>query len=125
MVITSQDESNINTILDEILKHKFSIEFAYPVDYIGLQLLDYPNIIKKPMDISTIRKNLEDKIYTSPEAALDDIQLIWDNCKIYNIESSYIYEAATKVEKHADKIIKKYYKKYKKTVKTLADLHEK
>lgn len=32
-----------------------SLEFRQPVDYIGLQLHDYPAIVKKPMDIGTVK----------------------------------------------------------------------
>lgn len=32
-------------------------EFHAPVDYTSLELHDYPDVIKRPMDLSTIRKN--------------------------------------------------------------------
>ena len=32
-----------------------SSEFQEPVDYIGLGLTDYPNIIENPMDLSTVK----------------------------------------------------------------------
>ena len=32
-----------------------STEFRRPVDYMGLNLLDYPTIIKKPMDLSKVK----------------------------------------------------------------------
>ena len=41
-------------------------------------------IVKKPMDLGTVKKNLSASKYTSVKKALDDIQLIWDNCKLYN-----------------------------------------
>ncbi len=124
MVISSQDENNLKTIINEILKHKYSNYFAEPVDVSGLGLFDYNDIIKKPMDLSTIRKNLESKTYSKPEEALDDIQLIWDNCKIYNREDSFIYDAAEKIEKLADKTIKKYYKKYIKKINIISSIQK-
>jgi bromodomain-containing factor 1 len=47
-------------------------------------LIDYPKIIKNPMDLSAINKKLREERYQSVEEVLDDIQLIWDNCKLYN-----------------------------------------
>jgi hypothetical protein len=42
------------------------------------------------MDISTVKKKLGNVEYTSLQEVLDDIQLIWNNCKRYNIEGSVI-----------------------------------
>ena len=114
MSLSHIDEKNILSILDNILKNKLSSIFQFPVDVKGLNLYDYYDIIKKPMDLSTIRNNIYNKIYKEPYQALDDIQLIWDNCKTYNIEGSDIHNDALKMEKYADRIIKKIYKKYKK-----------
>lgn len=47
-------------------------------------LTDYPQLVKYPMDLSTINKKLREERYHIVEEVLDDIQLIWDNCKIYN-----------------------------------------
>lgn len=33
--------------------------FLEPVDYVALKLMDYPTIIKRPMDLGTVRKKLE------------------------------------------------------------------
>ncbi len=35
-----------------------SIWFLAPVDYLALKLLDYPRIVKQPMDFGTIRKKV-------------------------------------------------------------------
>ena len=47
-------------------------------------LTDYLTIIKKPMDLSTVRTNLDNNEYDYIEEVLNDLQLIWDNCKLYN-----------------------------------------
>jgi len=41
-----------------------------PVDWKGMGLFDYPTLIKKPMDLGTVKKNLSGRKYkTIPEAA--------------------------------------------------------
>ncbi len=40
------------------------------------------------MDLSTVNNKLKDEKYNSVEEVLDDIQLIWDNCKTYNQHGS-------------------------------------
>ena len=54
----------------------------------GLGLTDYYDIIKTPMDLGTVKKNLKANKYKFVEDCLNDIQLIWDNCKQYNAEGS-------------------------------------
>ena len=57
------------------------------------------------MDLGTVRSNLLKNKYESTEEFLNDIQLIWDNCKKYNQEGSGIFNIALKVEKHTEKAI--------------------
>ena len=47
-------------------------------------MTDYTFIIKNPMDLGTAGEKLRLEKYRYVEEALDDIQLIWDNCKTYN-----------------------------------------
>jgi hypothetical protein len=54
------------------------------VDWKGWNLPDYPSVVKKPMDLSTVKKNMKSNKYINIEEFLQDIQLIWDNCHLYN-----------------------------------------
>ena len=47
---------------------------------------------------------MADDQYESVEECLADIQLIWDNCKLYNTEDSPIYKLALSMEAHAAKL---------------------
>ncbi len=40
------------------------------------------------MDLSTVKQKLDENKYVLLSDALDDIQLIWDNCKLFNLEGS-------------------------------------
>ena len=73
-----------------------------------LQLLDYPEIIQKPMDLSTVKENLLGGKYGTYEDAFNDIQLIWDNCKLYNMMGSEIYRICERMEKIAKRQIQKF-----------------
>ncbi len=61
-----------------------SADFRNPVDWKAYNLIDYPMIIKKPMDLGTVKKNLNNNVYETVEDFLRDIDLIWTNCKTYN-----------------------------------------
>lgn len=46
--------------------------------------MDYPTIITHPMDLSTVKNKLGKKLYENVEDCLEDINLIWENAKLYN-----------------------------------------
>ncbi|OMJ75337.1 hypothetical protein SteCoe_25533 [Stentor coeruleus] len=60
--------------------------FLKPVDYIALNIPDYIEIISKPMDLGTIKKKLNTKHYESTDDYLEDIYLIFENCRKYNTD---------------------------------------
>ena len=80
------------------------MHFRNPVDFVRLGLPDYPKVIKKMMDLKKVKENLADDQYESVEECLADIQLIWDNCKLYNTEDSPIYKLALTMEAHSAKL---------------------
>lgn len=71
-------------ILHSLLEMPESVAFRKPVPHKALKLEDYKNIIKKPVDLNLIRRQNNEGKYKSIEEVLDDIQLCWDNCKLYN-----------------------------------------
>lgn len=64
--------------------------FRTPVDWKTMGLLDYPQIIKHPMDLGTIKSNLEAGKYSSKEEVAADIRLVWTNCMLYNTDGSEV-----------------------------------
>merc|ERR1719210_2489127 len=58
--------------------------FYQPVDVKALNLHDYHDVIKKPMDLSTVQANLDRESYKSKEEFAADIRLIFENCATYN-----------------------------------------
>lgn len=75
------------------------------------------------MDLGTVSKKLAAGKYRLVEECLDDLQLIWDNCKLYNAYASvmkhtlknifyfflkWIWKLADKLEKSFKKYVKNY-----------------
>ncbi|OMJ79332.1 hypothetical protein SteCoe_20674 [Stentor coeruleus] len=87
-----------NLIIYLIEQHE-SIDFLDPVDPDKLKIPTYRKIIKKPMDINTIRNKIQNHKYEAIEDSLKDIQLIWDNCRTFNQEKSVIVKRANIMEK--------------------------
>jgi len=49
-------------------------------------LQDYYRIIKHPMDLSTIKKKLDSQQYSCAKECIDDFNLMFNNCFMYNGE---------------------------------------
>jgi hypothetical protein len=75
------------------------------VPWKDLGLSDYPEVIKRPMDLTTCRRNLSKNKYKSYADFFADLQLIWDNCKTYNLAESEIYKLADTMEKFTKKLV--------------------
>jgi hypothetical protein len=58
---------------------------------------DYFEVVKNPIDLSTIRGKLENGDYTDPWQYINDIQLMFDNAWLYNRKTSKVYKACSKV----------------------------
>lgn len=64
--------------------------FLQPVDPIRDECSDYFTIIKKPMDLGTVRKKLETDQYHTVEQWKEDVNLIWTNTVTYNGQKALI-----------------------------------
>ena len=73
-----------------------------------MELLDYPEVIKNPMDLGTVKSKLLSGKYKTYEEVFNDIQLIWDNCKLYNRAGSPITKICELMEKNAKGKIDKF-----------------
>ena len=71
-------------VLKPIWEHQFAWPFQAPVDAIKLGIPDYFAIIKKPMDLGTIRDRFENNFYRSSDEAMADFAQIFANCFKYN-----------------------------------------
>ena len=58
------------------------------MDHVALNLPDYLDIIKTPMDLGTVEENFQNNAFEKIEDLLSQVQLIWDNCKLYNLPGS-------------------------------------
>ena len=82
--LSRDDNKKFSNIIRALEKRPESFDFLKPVDYKSLGLDNYPLIIKRPMDLSTVRKKLKGNKYSNISEALSDLTLIWENCRTYN-----------------------------------------
>jgi len=91
--------SAMQKLVSQIYARHDAEPFREAVDWKTLGLFDYPQIIKKPMDLSQVKKNIENSKYNTINEAADDIRLIWDNCKRYNADGSDFFILAQNFSK--------------------------
>ncbi|KAJ4901025.1 Transcription factor GTE8 [Raphanus sativus] len=73
-----------DTLLKKLWSHPHSWVFQAPVDVVKLNIPDYLTIIKHPMDLGTIKKNLASGGYSSPHEFAADVRLTFANAMTYN-----------------------------------------
>eukprot|EP00977_Amphora_coffeiformis_P009075 scaffold2062_cov166-Amphora_coffeaeformis.AAC.3 len=86
-------------VLRTLQSHQHAWVFNAPVDPVELGLPDYFEVIKKPMDLGTIRKKLENgSHYTKIEQFEEHVLLTFDNAMLYNPEGSVVYNMAKEMK---------------------------
>ncbi len=91
-------EKNAKKIITTLWKSKESELFHKPVDPLLLGIPDYFNVIKHPMDFSTIKKKLTNFTYTNFKEFTEDMNLVFDNCYKYNGRDSQVGNICTKIK---------------------------
>ena len=90
-----------NEIIKEMFSKKHSAyawPFYKPVDTEQLDLHDYKQVIKKPMDLGTVKTKMESRQYNSPAEFAIDMRLIFTNCYKYNPPDHDVVAMARKLQ---------------------------
>ncbi|KZT72927.1 hypothetical protein DAEQUDRAFT_685309 [Daedalea quercina L-15889] len=89
--------------LKKLQTHKRAAVFLQPVDPVRDHAPSYFEIIKKPMDLSTMSAKLESGKYKDRFEFEDDFRLVISNAKLYNVPGSYVHNEALALESFFDK----------------------
>lgn len=111
-------ETDYKKLVERLMKDERALSFNAPFDYAAAGLLDYPKVVKKPMDFLTIKKKLTSHQYASADAFVEDMELVFSNCLLYNKDQSpefpirtWCEELRTKFRQMLDKLRKKHAEK--------------
>ena len=72
------------------------------VDWVKMDLPSYPKVVKKPMDLSTIRKKLNDGDYATASNFRDDFKLMIRNCYAFNPPKNPVNESGKALDRLFD-----------------------
>ena len=85
--------------LKQLMQHKWAFPFCAPVDHVALNLPTYPEIVKRPMDLGTVRQGIErGGVYSSCEEVNRDVALTFANAKLFNPPATDVHVMATTLE---------------------------
>ncbi|KAJ3394940.1 nuA3 HAT complex component nto1 [Lobulomyces angularis] len=91
-------------IISELRKQDKELTFHTPVP---VQIApDYYEVVKSPMDLSTLEKNVDNHVYITVEEFQNDVNLMFDNCKLYNASATAYHKQAIRMQAVADDLIK-------------------
>ena len=97
-------EKQAKKLINLLWKVKGAYLFHKPVDPVELGIPDYFQVIKKPMDFSTIKRKLSNNLYTNFKQFNDDIKLTFDNCFFYNGTNTSVGLSCTLVKNEYEKL---------------------
>ena len=97
--------SDMLTIVRKVDEQQFAWPFREPVD--TDEVKDYLDVIKEPIDLSTIDKRIrKGDYYKSKKMLYTDLTLMVNNCKLYNDEASAYVQCAVKLENYLKQLFK-------------------
>ncbi|KAI5180083.1 transcription initiation factor TFIID subunit 2 [Nematocida sp. AWRm80] len=106
--IDSEPSSNGTSgwlILDSFLGYMLEQDtygiFSNPVDIEKFKPYKYLEIVRRPLDLQTIRTSIQQNNYLMVECVLYDIIQVFNNCMVYNQKDSSIFQEAQRLRKIA------------------------
>ena len=96
-------KTKFGDLLKGLQAHSHGWVFNSPVDPVELGLPDYFEVIEKPMDLSTVRRQLDNGVYRTLNEVERDVNLTFDNAMLYNPEGSVVWNMAHELKDKSTK----------------------
>lgn len=94
-------------LLTTMMSQKFSHIFNAPVDAVALNIPNYFNVIKQPMDLGTVKDKLTAGEYADGEMFGEDVRLVWKNAIKFNPKTTFVHQTAVEYSKLFEKKFEK------------------
>jgi hypothetical protein len=108
LALPPEDRRRCVEITQSLIDDIYSFPFRRPMNPADDHSRDYYKVIQRPMDLTTVMKNIETGKYTKTEEWQEDINLIWANALTYNEHTSWYWAAAEKMKKRFAKTIQQW-----------------
>ncbi|KAG8714750.1 hypothetical protein FRC11_007261 [Ceratobasidium sp. 423] len=91
--------AHCKAVLNALHRNQHANVFRLPVDPVRDNAPNYFLVIKHPMDLSTMKAKLDNKIYKDRAEFEADFKLMIQNAKTYNAPLSYVFNEAVALDK--------------------------
>ncbi|KAK6458746.1 Bromodomain-containing protein [Scheffersomyces xylosifermentans] len=81
----------------------YNFPFLAPVDAVALNIPNYHEIVKEPMDLGTVQSKLANNQYENGDEFEHDVRLVFKNCYAFNPEGSEVNMMGHRLESVFDK----------------------
>ncbi|CAI8612128.1 unnamed protein product [Vicia faba] len=98
-------------LLKRLMTHQHGWVFNAPVDVVKLNLPDYFDVIKHPMDLGTVQSKIATGSYTGPLEFAADVRLTFSNAMKYNPRGNDVHIMADALNKYFELRWKSIHKK--------------
>ncbi|PGH27280.1 hypothetical protein AJ80_00990 [Polytolypa hystricis UAMH7299] len=105
--ITKLQTKFLIRIIQTLKRVKDAVFFRDPVDYVKLNIPNYPTIIKEPMDMRTMEEKLKDDKYASVDAVVADFRLMVNNSTTFNGPDHPVAQQGRNLQKSFEKHLEK------------------
>jgi hypothetical protein len=92
-------------LINDLYRPKYShcaYPFYEPVDIVKLDIPQYPKIVKKPMDMSTMLQKLNTGEYSDAKGVYNDFKLMIKNCFAFNPAGTPVHQAGVELNEIFD-----------------------
>ncbi|XP_017030310.1 bromodomain-containing protein 2-like [Drosophila kikkawai] len=80
-------------LLSAIWRKPWAFYFHHPVNSITLGVPHYHTVIKRPMDLNTIKHRLAFNYYYQADEAIEDFKFVFENCLLFNLKGTEVHTA--------------------------------
>ena len=103
-ILNDNLKGRLEKVMNALQRHRFYFIFAQPVDPVALNIPDYFDVVKTPMDLGTVANKVRNGAYKGDVFDFEnDARLVFSNCRAYNPPGSDAATMGDAVEKEFDK----------------------
>lgn len=106
--VSKNDVQAIKTMIDKLISDDREKFFSSAVDPVRLNLPDYFQVIKCPMDLGTVLDKMKNNQYLDTDVIISDVRLTFQNAMLYNPKKHPVHSIAKMHLNHFERDLKNF-----------------
>ena len=101
-VVKSSRWQQPRRVLRQLMEHPSNRQGLFNAAVDLSQVKDYLKVVKKPMDLGSVKLKLDKGGYKTPKDYADDVRLVFANAMAYNHAGHWVHDMAKQLQQHFD-----------------------